>query len=149
MKINHLNVEYVTEYAKELTYEERLNILLKDQLYILAKQHRMIYRLRNKVEYIIMDSPLLLTLAFYNHNMIYNYDIFKKFVIDLYNKYPNESYYIKRNLNIPYSTDGRKETLKESIKMDKIIKKILDSNNIKYTNILADENTYNEIYKRI
>ena len=34
-----LNCEYVNEYAKDLVYEKRNQILLKDQLYIFAKQN--------------------------------------------------------------------------------------------------------------
>jgi adenylate kinase family enzyme len=39
MKIQGLSVELVTEYAKDMVWERRGNIL-DDQLYILAKQHR-------------------------------------------------------------------------------------------------------------
>jgi len=59
-KKNKLNIELVTEYAKDLVWEERNNIL-KDQLYILAKQNRRLERLRNKgIDVVVTDSPLLL-----------------------------------------------------------------------------------------
>jgi ATP:corrinoid adenosyltransferase len=43
MKVSGYNVELVTEYAKDMTWEGRHNIL-GDQLYILAKQNRRLER---------------------------------------------------------------------------------------------------------
>src|SRR3546814_15130333 len=37
LKKKNLNVELVTEYAKDLVWEDRMNVLLEDQLYILAR----------------------------------------------------------------------------------------------------------------
>ena len=57
LKDKHIHVELVTEYAKQITYEKRFNVL-GDQLYILAKQNRKLEPLRGIVDYIISDSPL-------------------------------------------------------------------------------------------
>ena len=64
MKKRQLSVELVTEYAKDMVWEKRWNIL-DDQLYILAKQHRRIARLaEHGIEYVITDSPISLGLVY-------------------------------------------------------------------------------------
>ena len=55
MKWKEYNVELVTEYAKELTWEKRYDIL-NDQLYVLSKQNRKLIRLKDQVDWIITDS---------------------------------------------------------------------------------------------
>ena len=44
-----LNTEFVTEYAKDLVFDERFKVL-DDQLYILAKQNSRLRRLQGKVD---------------------------------------------------------------------------------------------------
>lgn len=60
MKLKGINVELITEYAKDMTWEERYNTL-SNQLYIFAKQYSRQLRVKNKVDYIVTDSPLLLS----------------------------------------------------------------------------------------
>ena len=64
MKWLGYDVELVSEYAKELVWEER-NETFKNELYLFAKQHHRMFRLNNKVKYIITDRPLILSI-FYN-----------------------------------------------------------------------------------
>ena len=64
MKLNEMNVELVTEYAKDLTWEERFGTLANDQLYVFAKQQKRLQVLKNKVRYVVTDSPLILGLSY-------------------------------------------------------------------------------------
>ena len=52
MKQQGYNVELVNEFAKECVWEDNVP-MLKDQLWVLAHQHRKLVRLRDKVDYII------------------------------------------------------------------------------------------------
>ena len=50
----------VSEFAKDLVYENRMDTM-KDELYIFAKQNHRLFRVKDKVDVIITDRPLLLT----------------------------------------------------------------------------------------
>lgn len=56
LKMQHKNVELVTEHAKEWAWEQR-KITKYDQLYIVSQQINRETRLFNKVDYIVTDSP--------------------------------------------------------------------------------------------
>ena len=60
MKIAGYNVELTDEFAKECVWEGNIP-MLADQLWVLGHQHRKILRLSDKVDYIITDSPVLLS----------------------------------------------------------------------------------------
>jgi len=86
MKLLGLNVEEVPEYAKDLTWEKRLNTL-QCQPYVFGKQLYRIYRLLGQVEYIITDSPLLLSIVYSKEWP----QSFKQSVIDIYEQMDNFS----------------------------------------------------------
>lgn len=128
MKSEGYNVEYVSEYARDLTYEQQFRILQEDQLYIFAEQHRRIFRIIDEVEYVITDSPLLLPFVYYEFNpkpQIYDKDAFSNLVIKTYNKYPNSNYFLIRNHKYEYQQIGRTQTLEEAKKIDSDIMRSL------------------------
>jgi tRNA uridine 5-carbamoylmethylation protein Kti12 len=83
MKTQHYNVEYVHEYAKELTWEERHNCLT-DQIFVTANQNRMFERLKGKVDWIITDTSLLLSLMYTPKDY---YPTFEPLLLDVFNGY--------------------------------------------------------------
>lgn len=65
MKLAGINCEYVSEFAKELAWQfssnsEDLKALLAQE-YVFAQQHFRMRRCSGEVEYIITDSPLLIS----------------------------------------------------------------------------------------
>jgi len=119
LKNRGINCEMAPEYAKEKVWEESFRVL-DNQLYVFAKQHHRISRLIGKVNVIITDSPLLLSLY-------YGGDKSKEFndlVISEFRKTRHMDIFVKRCK--PYNPKGRNQTEKEAKLIDKKIKAILD-----------------------
>lgn len=135
MKTRGYKVELVTEFAKDLVYQESY-FRLKDQLMILARQHHKLWVLKDKVDYAIVDSPLLLSQHYFQDNGDYDEKLFKDFVLNTYNRYNNLNILLERNIDEqPYQEYGRSQTLDEAVEIDKSIKKILHDTNSEYKTI--------------
>lgn len=150
LKIQGVLCEYVTEYAKDMVWENRYNIL-NDQLYILAKQFRKINRINGEVDVIITDSPLLLSL-YYNQsikdkNQRINQTTLKRLIYELNSKFNNIYYFIERNHK--YEQQGRYQSESESVKVSQNIKSMLDKLNISYKTLRSGEQTVDYIVKQI
>ncbi len=130
LKKQHLKVEYVSEYAKDLIYEKRFD-RLDDYLYVFAQQHHRLHRLKNDIDYVVCDGSFLLGNLHFKDNGIYNEKLFKALVLDTFNKYDNYNYFLKRG-DIPYQSYGRKESFNEAKKMDTKLKQLLKNYSIKY-----------------
>lgn len=132
MKLAGYNVELVTEFAKDLTWDCRKECI-KDSLYILAKQNKRLQRLEGKVDVAITDSPLLLGHAYYSGKM----ESFGLFLDELFNSYDNLNIILDRTK--PYNPIGRNQTEQESDNLAKKIKQIVIEKNIHYVSFDADE----------
>lgn len=137
MKINGFSVECPGEYAKDCIFEGRKNLLLEDQLYIFTKQHRKLFRLKDEYEYIIMDSPILLSTIYYQEESFYNKALFRGLVRSTFHNYPNLNFYLTNNGGIEYETAGRYQTQTEANHIANMIKEDLYFNDIEYTDVLS------------
>ncbi|MCK5607742.1 AAA family ATPase [Candidatus Pacearchaeota archaeon] len=150
MKVKGLNVEYVSEYAKMLTYEERFNILGGDQLYIFAKSHRKLLRLRDTVDYIISDSPILLPAVYYDINGgdIYHRMHFYNLVTSTFEQYPNLNIFLERNPKYKFKKEGRTQDSRESDIISHAIQNLLHEQHT-YWKFMSDEKTVDEIFHKL
>lgn len=121
MKLMGLKAELVTEFAKELVYSEN-HTDLNNQLLILAEQDRRMRRLVGEVDYIITDSPLLLTTV-YNREGTYEGEWFTEAARALHRSYVNANFFILREK--PYQQYGRSQTEDEAREYDLIIDQAL------------------------
>ena len=129
LKKKGIYTEYVSEYAKELVYEEKWDMLddsMKNQTIILAEQQKRLDRLIGKVEVVVTDSPLLLSIIYANDKN----DDFEKMIINKFNQYNNFNLVVLRNKKQNFQQIGRKQNLRESIEKDKEIIDLLNKHNI-------------------
>lgn len=151
MKKNHMSVEYTYEFPKEVAWEGNVS-QLRDQLFITANQHRNISRLYGKVDYIIVDSPIILG-CFYEQRYgegypasFYGVTGLSKFIWSLFKQYDNINILLTRN-NETYDPNGRMQDLTEAVEIDNDIKETLTINNIKYKEFSVNTDTALEIYR--
>lgn len=126
LKLEGINCEMATEYAKDKVWEESYKTL-DDQIYVFGKQLHRLKRLIGKVDVVITDSPLLFSIQYDSEKN----EAFKTLVIDQYSRMNNLNFFIIRNSH--FESKGRMQNLEESKEIDKSIKDILNSLNIDYT----------------
>jgi len=142
LKFRGINCEYISEYAKDLTYENR-HVALGNQLHVSSTQQYRIHRLKDQVDFAITDSPIILGVAYYNgDNPHFNATLLHEF-----NRYNNINYFIKRVKK--YSQHGRFHTEEEAKKIDVFIQEFLNNNNIAYTTIPGIESSLDKIVNKI
>lgn len=136
MKVRGLKAELVTEVAKDAVYEGHLNIL-QDQLYLLGMQNRRQARLVGKVDYIITDSPLLLTSIYRPDEYMESFD---SLVLQLYNTYNNINFFLHRP--DAFEANGRVHDEETSNLLDGLIKHKMWQHGLPYDSI--EVQTFNE-----
>lgn len=129
MKSKNMSVEYVPEFAKELTWNKSES--LKDQLYVFGTQHQKIYGLLGKVDYIITDSPILLSIPYlkysdrgekYKNSADETWkEMFEDLIYEIFNKFDNINFYVERDKNKTFEKIGRNETLRQCKELDYVI----------------------------
>ena len=142
-------VEYAGEYAKDCVYEDRLNILKNDQLYIFAKQNHKLVMIKNYEkcpDFVITDSPLILSNIYGEINNSVS-DKFKDLVLETFNSYTNMNFFIERCSNLKYEVNGRIQNEEEAKEIDNKIKGYLTNNNISFETLRCDD--INSIYERV
>jgi len=136
MKLQGYNVELVREYVKNWAWSGQ-KVNQYDQIYIFGKQARSEYMLYGKVDYIITDSPILLSPVyekFYNDGFSMIEDAALKFLQKAHNNNVEHiNFLLERKKK--FNPEGRYETEEQAKEVDRQVKLFLDDNNIKYENI--------------
>ena len=153
LKKKHISCDAPYEFPKVLAWDDNQSAI-KDQLYVFANQHRGIVQSFGKVDYIIMDSPILLSLIYKNYyngleypSVLYT-ELFDAMVLGIHNKYENLNILLKRGEGV-YNEKERYQDLKQSIELDYTIQQTLDTHHIPYTKVSLNENTLEVILKLI
>lgn len=126
LKKRGINLEYVQEYAKELVYAERFD-LLKDQEHVTDTQYQRLDVLRNKVDVIITDSPVLLGLVYGKGRISEDY---QRKIRGYHDSFDNFNLFIERGKD--YQQSGRLESREEAVQKDNEIVQMLKENNVFY-----------------
>ena len=149
LKKNHISCDQPYEFPKLLAWDDN-HSAIQDQLYVLANQHRGIVKSYGKVDYIVLDSPILLSLTYRSYYKNNDYpaslygESFDKMLLDVFNKYDNINIVLKRTDGV-HNNDERYQNLEESIDLDKSIENSLIKNNIPYHLVKVGESTVDEI----
>ena len=137
MKLAGLNVELVTEYAKDLVWQDRLDSMADQQDYIFAKQHHRLHRLRGKVDYVVTDSPIILGIAYMKHHNVPVIHDLVTLMLSTFNRFDNFNFLLERG-DIPYKAEGRRQDEVGSNDVGNDIKRILMDNSIRHIPVVVN-----------
>lgn len=125
MKIAGYSVEQPQEWCKQKVYEGT-KYPFKDQLYTYACQNKLIKQLIGKVDYVISDSPLFLSVIYQSEET----PLFSDFATENFNRYDNVNFLIRRRHL--YQPTGRLHTEKQSCEISTLLEEKLNEYNIDY-----------------
>lgn len=144
LKRKGINAEYVSEFAKDKVYENNIEVF-KYQEYLFGKQSFKMGRVRDKVQVMVVDSPLILSII-YNKSDVLGED-FDKTVLNVFNSYDNRNYLLIRNH--AYENEGRFQNEEEAQEVrEQIVKRLIEFD-IDYTLIESSEESCEYIANKI
>lgn len=142
LKMAGVNVELVTEFAKDIVWEET-EIPLQNQAYVFGNQSYRISRLAGKVDVAVTDSPILLS-CHYGKN---EPDVFKEAVLAKFNENENINFIIRRVK--PYNQIGRIHTEEESDKISDELVAMLTKYHIPFMSLAGTQKNYDAIVEEV
>jgi hypothetical protein len=146
LKMRHYKAEYVQEYAKTLVWQDRLDDLA-NQYNVSFEQYRMIKSVNGKVNYICLDSPLLLGL-FYNRDHpenVCNVEKTEAMILSKMSEFDNIYIFLERNEEFPYETEGRIHNEEQSKVIAGQLLDLLDEFGIEYKSFKSDKKNVSAI----
>ena len=138
MKRLGLNVELVTEVAKDFVWEDRI-YSLTIQPYVMMKQYKNLVRLQGKVDYVITDAPILFGLLYankFNQKMPPSY---QQFIADCHHQIITPSVNIMLERSHNYDSNGRYQTEQEALQLDEELEGILRDTDVKYAKVIPQD----------
>ena len=144
LKMAGVNAELVTEFAKDKVWEGN-EAVFKNQAYIFGKQSFKISRCEDKVDVIVTDSPLFLSVLYSPKNHIQT--DFNAVVLKTFNSYNNVNYIIRRVK--PYNPIGRNQNEEQSDALAPELAILLEENHIECEIVDGCEEGYDKIIAEI
>lgn len=121
LKMRGISCELVTEFAKDLIWEENA-FALTVQPYIFGNQYYRILRCADDVDVIITDSPLLLPIV-HNDDERCGPQL-NDMAVAAFCSFNNLSFFLERPAT--YESRGRSETEEEALLLEKSIRDLVD-----------------------
>jgi adenylylsulfate kinase-like enzyme len=141
LKEDGVDCELVTEFVKEKIWENTTDIL-NDRFYTSAVQYHRVFRLNGKVDVIITESPIMLSVIY---NDIIKFKEYDKLIYNLYSEFDNINFFIKRDTS-SFSANGRIHNKEESVQKDTEIQNMLDKYKIETIYLERNNKSIAEIY---
>lgn len=150
LKKKHISCNNPYEFPKTLAWDKNIPAI-SDQLYVFANQHRGIASCYGKVDYIVIDSPILFSTIYHRYyTKGYPAEFYKQsfhdFVIDLHNQYDSINILLERSEG-SHNEKERYQDLEESVAIDTLCKQVLDDIRAPYHTIKVGPKTVKNILK--
>ena len=142
LKHKGVNCEMALEFAKDKVWEESFKVL-DNQIYIFGKQLHRLHRLIGKVECIITDSPILMSLVYDKSGS----KPFKELVLEKHRSFNTVDIFLKRVKE--FNPAGRLQDENKAKSLDTKIHMMLMDNAIPHSKFDASQDTMQEIMELI
>lgn len=139
LKWDDVNCEMAPEFAKSKVWEGSHSVL-DNQVYIFGKQQHAINRLLGKVDVVVTDSPLLLSLIYGKESS----SAFKSLVRGEFFSHKSLNYFLARTKK--YQEAGRLQTEDEAKGIDLAIENMLKDEGVSYRTITANPAAPHEMF---
>ncbi len=144
LKMAGVNAELITEFAKDKVWEGNKEVF-KNQAYLFGKQYYRMSRCRDKVDVLVTDSPLLLSIL-YNSDETLG-EPFNEVVANVFKSFNNINCFLHRVK--PYNPKGRHQSEEEANALIPILRNILTKYNVSYDEYDGDEYNYDRIVDKV
>jgi hypothetical protein len=150
LKILGKKAEYVSEYAKDLVWQNRI-IELDNQYEVSYQQFKKLYPLQGKVDFIVTDGSLFKDLYYnrFNKNNVSNVEKTENKILEWGSYFKNINFFLGRSKNSSYEQAGRIQSELEAKQIDKEIEKLLLLHAIPFYSIPVQSNCVEEIIELI
>jgi nicotinamide riboside kinase len=150
LKKKHISCNNPYEFPKRLAWDNNIPAI-SDQLYVFANQHRGIAECYGKVDYIVIDSPILFSTIYhryYTQGYPANFyrESFHNLVIDLHNQYDSINILLERGETV-HNDKERFQNYEEAVAIDSLCKQVLEENNVPYHTIKVGPKSVKKIIK--
>ena len=145
-KMMHKSSELVQEYAKTLVWKEEFEEL-NCQFHVSMEQYRMLKAIDGKVEYAVIDSPLLLGL-YYNRahaTNVSNVEKTESMILKKMQEFNNVYIFLERNDEFPFEIAGRIHNESQSKKIDEQLLELLQELGLEYLSVKSDKTSIHKI----
>lgn len=146
LKMKGINAEIASEFAKDKVWEDSKEVF-NSQIYIFGKQNFKLSRLKNKVDVVITDSPILLSMIYSRENEKEYKDELDNLVLKVFNTYNNYNVFLNRVKE--YHQEGRFQNESEAKVIDEKVKSLLVNKNIQFDIFDGSIDGYDKIVERI
>ena len=152
LKKKHISCNNPYEFPKKLAWDHNIPAI-SDQLYVFANQHRGIAECYGKVDYIVIDSPILFSTIYHRYYTkgypaeMYG-KVFHDMVIDLHRRYGSINILLERGVTI-HNDDERFQNYKQSVEIDTLCKNVLDETRTPYHTVKVGDDSVKDIMKII
>lgn len=137
-----LVAELVTEYAKDRVWEESFRTL-QNQIYVFGKQQHRLWRVRDRNDVVVTDSPILLSL-YYGGDLSL---AFRALILEEHRKCWSFNVLLERVK--PYVPVGRVQTETQAQEIDRTLAQLLKENEVPYTTLRGDESAWKDCVDKI
>lgn len=142
LKMAGVNAELVTEYCKDMVYDD-MSAGWNNQAYIFGNQLHRMERLRGKVNVIVTDSPLLLSAIYANEKTLGAE--FNCVVVNKFNSFENYNYLLAAPDGAEYHDEGRVHSQEQSEQIQREIVHTLDKLGFMYETVDRGNTDYYDL----